>query len=202
VCTNTQHAVCFLFHEGKSLLVHITLQRCLTARQIQATEQGVVLLAARWDALEAVVPDIRRLAELDGGEGGVRCTGQGAQQAADQGGLSHQPAAAPTKECLLAIGDHIDGGGSWMASKFPAAGVWRMVVEATGHRMGSEQLAALYKGIKLQQGKSGGGSVHPQQREGMCLGCSWVTAGLSCGMPANVEETGNACNSMPSIARM
>jgi hypothetical protein len=122
------------------------------------------------------VPHITRLAQLAGGGGGCS-TGQGAQQPAGTAECSGQPqqrAAATTKECLLAIGDHIEGGACWMAPYFPAADAWRVVVGATGHRMGPEQLAGLYRGIKAQREReapqgAGGGVGNGLQQAGMLL---------------------------------
>jgi hypothetical protein len=123
------------------------------------------------------MPDLQRLTVLDSKKPS-QSGGQDAQLAAsaDKGRqLQQQAAAAATKECLLAIGEHIEGGGCWMAPCFPAAELWQSVVEATGHRMGPVQLAALYRGIKLQRHQAAeaqrgacGGAGAALQRAGTC----------------------------------
>jgi hypothetical protein len=123
----------------------------------------VVLRAARWDALEAVVPHITRLAQLEAARGEHRM------------GRTTQQAAETSMGCLLAIGEHIEGSACWMVPNGAPATLWQAVARATEHRMGPEQLAALYKGVKLQHERAlgPGGSSRADGaviRAGMCLG--------------------------------
>jgi hypothetical protein len=110
-----------------------------------------VLRAASWDALEAVVPHIRRLAELEAGREALQAAGT------DKG---RQPqAAGATKECLQAIGEHIEGGACWMVPVGGPAILWRAVATFTGHRMDQHQLASLYRGLKLQCARDAAGGA-------------------------------------------
>jgi hypothetical protein len=72
-----------------------------------------------------------------------------------------------------------------MVSKFAAAELWRVVVEATGHRMGPEQLAGLYSGIKLQREREeqqggGGGAAAAVQRAGVRVGMALGPTEFAC----------------------
>jgi hypothetical protein len=110
--------------------------------------------------LGAAAPHVRKLAELEAERarlrGGTRCDRQAAADGAagmeqqQQGqGQGQQDAVEATKECMLAIGGFIEGGGHWLPG-VSQADLWQVVVEATGHRMNREQLASLYRGIKRQ----------------------------------------------------
>jgi hypothetical protein len=141
-------------------------------------------IAAVWDSLEAAVPYMRRLAELEAERGsGAKvadakdATGGVGEGRAPQG--QEQQAAEATKQCLLAIGGQIEGGACWMpAHAWPAAAdLWEAVVKATGHRMDGEQLARLYAGIKQQHERQQQQDSKQQQGVGMAVESAVQTAG-------------------------
>jgi hypothetical protein len=98
------------------------------------------------DALEAVAPQMQRLAQLEAD----RVEQQEQQQ---QQQHERQAAAQESKECLLAIGAHIEGAWwpAWMEGLVYGSGAWAFVSKAAQHRMSGEQLARLYRAMLQQQ---------------------------------------------------
>jgi hypothetical protein len=106
------------------------------------------------DALEAVGPQLQRLAQLEDDRSTQQQQQQQQQRQRQQQQPERQALAQDSKECLLAIGAHIEGGRlpAWMEDLVDASDLWPFVSKATGHRMGGEQLARLYAAM-LQQGQ-------------------------------------------------
>jgi hypothetical protein len=67
--------------------------------------------------------------------------------------LTPKQASTCRKAALLAIGDHIKGGGLHWA-KLPAAALWEYVSKIARHRMKGPQLQGLYVGLEAQRGQA------------------------------------------------
>jgi hypothetical protein len=59
-----------------------------------------------------------------------------------------------TKQCLLAIGSHIDSVEG--SSGVSAQDLWSFVAKATAHRMSGEQLARFCTAVQLREGRQQG----------------------------------------------
>jgi hypothetical protein len=94
-------------------------------------------------ALEEVAPYLQCLRDLE-----VHRVKQAATAGSCRG--KQQGSAEATKQCLLAIGEHIEGGSAWASKAFTAESLWLCVAEVTSHRMSSNQMACLYRGLKQQ----------------------------------------------------
>jgi hypothetical protein len=124
-----------------------TTNRCpaLTHHWLQWNMPLCTLLAAGWDALGVVAPALRRLKALEQQQ-------QQQQQLQPTPSAQRQEAAEAIKECLLAIGSHIEGPlcHSWMSTGLSTHELWTYAAVCTFHRMTGQQLACLYAGIKQQ----------------------------------------------------
>ena len=62
-------------------------------------------------------------------------------------------AAQASKDCLMAVGAHIEGRGweALVASRLSTEVLWAFVGTVTKHRLSRQQLASLYKAVRQQQ---------------------------------------------------
>jgi hypothetical protein len=67
-----------------------------------------------------------------------------------------QQASTCYKASLLAIGDHIEGGGvpEWLRAGLEANAMWSYVTHSARHRMAGPQLQALYCGLKERRAEA------------------------------------------------
>jgi hypothetical protein len=147
-----------------------------------AASNPVDAFAVYRDALDAVAPQLQRLAQL---EDDYWSTQQQQQQ-------QRQASAQDSRECLTAIGAHIEGGRwpAWMEGFIRAKCLWEFVSKATGHRMGGEQLARLFGALQQQEQQQ---QQQQQQQQARAEGVGQPPAPAASGVCTTAHHQRVAC---------
>ena len=107
-----------------------------------------------------MAPHIAVLAVLEGHRGEpavqqllLQCSLLQIQAGQPQSQADDVDVAQLSKQCLLAVGDHIEAAqwASWLGPGLDPPILWGYIMLATHHRLDGTQLAKLYGGVKAQR---------------------------------------------------